>query len=137
MTNSISQKFTLTSLFRFSLPSILMLILTSLYTAVDGVFVSRFVGSDALSAINIILPLDSIIIGLSIMFGTGAGGKGKFCTYHHHGYRNRRCCYSAFCPFPAVCHTDAGGKRPAFPLLYRLWIHPGTICRTLYPPGYV
>ena len=71
MTNSISQKFTLTSLFRFSLPSILLLILTSLYTAVDVVFVSRFVGSDALSAINILLPLDSIIIGLSIMFGTG------------------------------------------------------------------
>ncbi len=71
MNNSISQKFTLTSLFRFSLPSILMLILTSLYTSVDGVFVSRFVGSDALSAINILLPLDSIMIGLSIMFGTG------------------------------------------------------------------
>ena len=68
---SISQKFTLFSLIRFSLPAIGMLILTSIYTAVDGIFVSRFVGSDALSAINIVLPLDGLLCGIGIMFATG------------------------------------------------------------------
>lgn len=71
MSGDISQKFSLWGLIRFSIPSVIMLIITSLYTAVDGVFVSRFVGSDALSAINIILPLDFILSGIAIMLGTG------------------------------------------------------------------
>lgn len=69
--NTISTEFSLPSLIRFSLPAIFMLILTSIYTSVDGVFVSRFVGNDALSAINIVLPLDNIMCGIAIMFGTG------------------------------------------------------------------
>lgn len=71
MSGNISQKFTLLSLFRFSIPAIVMLIFTSLYTAVDGVFISRFVGSDALSAINIVLPVDTVVCGIGIMLGTG------------------------------------------------------------------
>lgn len=69
--NTISTKFSLPVLVKFSLPAIFMLILTSIYTSVDGVFVSRFVGSDALSAINIVLPLENIMCGIAIMFGTG------------------------------------------------------------------
>lgn len=69
--NTISTKFSLPALVKFSLPAIFMLILTSIYTSVDGVFVSRFVGSDALSAINIVLPLENIMCGIAIMFGTG------------------------------------------------------------------
>ena len=42
MNNRISNKFTLPGLIRFSLPAIAMLVLSSLYTMVDGVFVSRF-----------------------------------------------------------------------------------------------
>ncbi len=61
MNNRISNKFTLPGLIRFSLPAIAMLVLSSLYTMVDGVFVSRFVGSDALSSINIVVPLDYYI----------------------------------------------------------------------------
>ena len=68
---SISRKFTFLSLIKFSLPAIGMLILTSIYTAVDGIFVSRFVGSDALSSINIVLPLDGLMTGAGIMFATG------------------------------------------------------------------
>lgn len=71
MNNRISNKFTLPGLIRFSLPAIAMLVLSSLYTMVDGVFVSRFVGSDALSSINIVVPLDYFIYGLGVMFGSG------------------------------------------------------------------
>lgn len=71
MNNNISQRFSLFSLVRFSIPAILMLIFTSLYTAVDGIFIARFVGSDALSAINIVLPVDSIVCGMGIMLGAG------------------------------------------------------------------
>lgn len=70
--NQISKKFTWLELIKFSLPPVAMMLLTSLYTAVDGIFVSQFVGSDALSSINIILPLDGIICGIGIMLGTGA-----------------------------------------------------------------
>ena len=77
MNNRISNKFTLPGLIRFSLPAIAMLVLSSLYTMVDGVFVSRFVGSDALSSINIVVPLDYFIYGLGVMFGSGGSAKGN------------------------------------------------------------
>lgn len=53
------------------LPSILMMIFLSLYTMLDGAFVSRFVNTDALSAINIVYPYVNFILGISIMLGTG------------------------------------------------------------------
>ncbi len=71
MNNNISRRFSMGQLILFSIPAIITLILTSLYTAVDAVFVSRFVGSDALSAINIVFPLDSLMCGIGIMLGTG------------------------------------------------------------------
>lgn len=45
----------------------------SFYTTIDGFFVSRFVNSDALAAINIVVPITCIIFGVSVMFATGAG----------------------------------------------------------------
>ncbi|WWR16396.1 MATE family efflux transporter [Lachnospiraceae bacterium JLR.KK008] len=67
----ISKKFTLPGLVRFSFPAIIMLILSSVYTTVDGIFVSRFVGSDALSALNIVLPVEYFVYGVAVMFGSG------------------------------------------------------------------
>lgn len=72
MKREISHEFTFFQLFQFTLPSMAMLVITSLYTAVDGVFVARYVNSDALSAINIVLPLDFLLYGIAIMLGTGA-----------------------------------------------------------------
>lgn len=69
--NSIAKEFTLPALIRFTLPTILMLVFVSTYTIVDGIFVSRFVGTTALSAMNIVFPLINILIGLGIMLGTG------------------------------------------------------------------
>ena len=71
MKRAISQEFSFWRLLAFSVPAVAMLVVSSLYTAVDGVFVSRFVGSDGLSAINIVLPLDTLAFGVGIMFGTG------------------------------------------------------------------
>lgn len=56
MSSSLNQRFTPWSLLKFAAPSIVMMVFMSLYTIVDGIFVSRFVGSNALSATNIVYP---------------------------------------------------------------------------------
>ena len=55
----------------FTIPTMIMMVFLSLYTIIDGIFVSRFVGQDALSAINITLPLSTLTWGIAIMFATG------------------------------------------------------------------
>jgi len=74
MNISLSDHFTYKKLLRFTFPSIVMMILTSIYGVVDGVFVSNFVGSEAFASINIIMPF-LMILG-AIGFMTGSGGKG-------------------------------------------------------------
>ena len=61
-----------TSLLKFSFPTIIMMLFLSLYTMVDGVMVSRLISTAALSAVNIIFPLVSVIIGAGIMLSSGA-----------------------------------------------------------------
>lgn len=68
---SLNREINTFSLVRFTLPSIIMLIFMSFYTIVDGIFVSRLIGTNAFSAINIIFPILSVSIALGIMFGTG------------------------------------------------------------------
>ena len=55
----------------FALPTIFSSIFSSLYTTVDGIFVARFVDTDALSAINITMPLINMASALGMMFGSG------------------------------------------------------------------
>lgn len=71
MKQSIAQDFNTWKLLRFAFPSIIMMIFMSMYTIVDGMFVSRLVGSNALSAINIAWPPVSIIFSLGLMLATG------------------------------------------------------------------
>lgn len=71
MSTSISQHFTPWSLLKFAFPSIIMMMFMSLYTIVDGIFVSRFVGSNALSSLNIVYPVESIAVALGTMLATG------------------------------------------------------------------
>lgn len=71
MKNSLAQSFSFTSLIKFTVPSIVMLVFISLYTIVDGVFVSRFVNTDALSAVNIVYPFINIVIAVAVMLATG------------------------------------------------------------------
>ena len=72
MSNALDREITLASVLRFTLPSIVMMVVMSLYTVVDGTFVSRLIGTDAFSAVNIVYPLMSVMVGIGTMFGTGA-----------------------------------------------------------------
>lgn len=69
--NGIAREFNLISLLRFVAPTVVMLVFMSLYQMVDAVFVSKFVGENALSALNIVYPFPSIVIAVSIMLATG------------------------------------------------------------------
>ena len=71
MSNSINKHFTPVSLLKFAAPSIIMMILMSLYTITDGIFISRFVGSNALSSLNIVFPVLNIAIAIATMLATG------------------------------------------------------------------
>lgn len=69
--NPLARQFTTASLLRFALPNIIMMVFLSLYTIVDGIFISRYVGTLALSAINMSYPLTSVQLAVGIMLGTG------------------------------------------------------------------
>lgn len=70
-TNPLSRNYTLCSLLKFTFPTIAMMIFMGVYTLTDTIFVSRFVNTDALSAINIVCPVINIIVGLGTMLATG------------------------------------------------------------------
>ena len=67
----LSEHFDNRKLFHFSLPSIAMMIFTSIYSIVDGIFVSNFVGKTQFAAINLIMPLLMIFSAIGFMLGTG------------------------------------------------------------------
>lgn len=67
----LSDKFTYGKLLRFTVPSIIMMVFTSIYGVVDGFFVSNFVGEEAFTAVNFIMPYLMILGGIGFMFGTG------------------------------------------------------------------
>lgn len=67
----LSDRFTYGKLFRFTLPSIVMMVFTSVYGVVDGFFVSNFVGKTPFAAVNFIMPFLMILGAVGFMFGTG------------------------------------------------------------------
>lgn len=67
----LSDHFTYKKLIKFTLPSIAMMIFTSIYGVVDGFFVSNFVGKIAFAAVNLIIPFLMIVATVGFMFGTG------------------------------------------------------------------
>lgn len=69
--NKLARKYNMGTLLLFSLPSIITMMFMSLYTMVDGVFVSRLLGTNALAAINLVFPLSSIVYAVGIMLATG------------------------------------------------------------------
>ena len=66
-------KMTYFQFLRYLVPSVLTMIFLSFYTTIDGFFVSKYAGSDALAGINIVIPITCIIFGVSVMLATGAG----------------------------------------------------------------
>ena len=67
----LSEHFTYKKLLRFTLPSIVMMIFSSIYGVVDGVFVSNFVGKTSFASINLIMPFLMIFGAVGFMIGTG------------------------------------------------------------------
>lgn len=67
----LSDHFTYKKLLRFTFPSIVMMIFTSIYGVVDGFFVSNFVGKTPFAAVNLIIPFLMILGTVGFMFGTG------------------------------------------------------------------
>ena len=70
MNHSLSKKFTFGSLLMFAMPTTIMMVVMSLYTIVDGVFVSRYVSTNALSSINIVYPINQIVWALRVLSPT-------------------------------------------------------------------
>ncbi len=84
MAIQLSDHFTYGRLIRFTLPSIAMMIFTSIYGVVDGFFVSNYAGKTPFAAVNLIMPFLMIVATVGFMFGTGgtaivakAFGEGK------------------------------------------------------------
>ncbi len=73
MNIQLSEHFNYKKLLRFTLPSIIMMIFTSIYGVVDGFFVSNFVGKTSFAAVNFIMPFLMILGCIGFMFGTGGG----------------------------------------------------------------
>lgn len=71
MNIQLSDHFTYGRLIRFVIPSVAMMIFTSVYGVVDGLFVSNFVGKTPFAAVNLIIPFCMILGAFGFMFGTG------------------------------------------------------------------
>lgn len=67
----LSDSFNYKKLLRYTFPAVIMLVFTSIYGVVDGLFVSNFVGKTAFAAVNFIMPLMMVLGSVGFMFGTG------------------------------------------------------------------
>lgn len=76
----------LNKLLRFIIPTYLTALFTTVYTIVDGIFVSAYVGTNALAAINVVYPLVNILYGIALAFATG----GSALAALHIGGREKR-----------------------------------------------
>lgn len=83
--NSLNIKITFLNLMKFVMPTTLMMLFLSIYTMIDGIFVSHYVNTSALSAVNIVYPVVNVIIAIATMLGSGGNavvakelGEGKF-----------------------------------------------------------
>mgnify|MGYP004566499653 FL=1 len=76
MNIKLSDHFTYRRLIRFVIPSIIMMVITSVYSIVDGAFVSNFVGKTSFAAVNLIMPV--LMAAGTIGFLIGTGGSAVF-----------------------------------------------------------
>ena len=99
MGKSLNRRITPWSLLSFAAPSIIMMVFMSLYTIVDGIFVSRFVGSNALSSLNIVYPVVNVAIAIAMMLASG--GNAIISKYLGEGNKKRAC--ESLTQFVTVC----------------------------------
>ena len=99
MNIQLSDHFTYSRLLRFTLPSIAMMIFTSIYGVVDGIFVSNFAGKTPFAAINLIMPYLMVFGVLGFMVGTG----GTALISMRLGMKQKRQANELFTLLTAVC----------------------------------
>lgn len=103
MSIGLGEHFTYNKLLRFVLPSVIMMIFTSIYGVVDGLFISNFVGKTAFAAVNFILP---VTMGMSAVgFMIGAGGSALVAKTLGEGNRKKANEYFSL----LLCFTVACG----------------------------
>ena len=102
---------------RFILPTYLTSLFNTLYTIVDGIFVSQYVGTNALAAINIVYPIVNILTGIALVFAAGGSAMAAISIGAHekktsgtgifylHGARTRSRCCSFFADASAASST--------------------------------
>ncbi len=112
MSNSIAKNFKFFSLLRFALPTMVMMIFMSLYSIVDGIFISRLLGTDALSASNIVYPVISIVFAVGIMLSTGGSALiAQYCiSCYQYCFRSRH--YAFYGRQRLNCKKIRRRKRP-------------------------
>ena len=121
MNIQLSDHFTYKKLFRFTLPSIVMMIFTSIYGVVDGFFVSNFVGKTPFAAVNFITPFLMVLEAMGFMFGTG-GSALIAKTMGEGGHEKAQRLFSLFVYVSAACGVviaalGAAALRPIAALL--------------------
>ena len=142
----LSEHFTFKKLLIFVLPSIIMMVSVSVYSVVDGLFVSNFAGKEAVAAINLIFPL--IIVTGSIGFMFGAGGSALVSKTMGEGDKERANAYFSFIVYvtaiigvviacagqfivpPVAKLLGAKGKTYEYCVLYGLRVNLFTYCKT-------
>lgn len=102
MNIQLSEHFTGKKLLRFTLPSIIMMIFTSIYGVVDGFFVSNYVGKTPFAAVNFIMPFLMILGAVGFMFGTG-GSALITKTMGEGNYSKAKRLFSLFIYVTAIC----------------------------------
>lgn len=102
MAIQLSDHFTYRRLIRFTLPSVVMMVFTSVYGVVDGFFVSNFAGKTPFAAVNFIMPFLMILGAIGFMFGTGGGALIAISLGEKNGERANRL-FSMFVYISALC----------------------------------
>ncbi len=114
--NRLDRDWNALSLLRFAAPTIAMMLFMGLYTAVDTIFAARFVGTCALSAINIVCPVVNVTVGLGTMLAAG----GSAVISRELGEGNTRAAYEDF----TLLVIAAGAVGLALLAAGRLWMAP-------------
>jgi len=90
MVIQLSDHFTYGKLLRFTVPSVIMVIFTSIYSVIDGLFVANFAGATPFAAVNIVWPFIMIISAIGFMFGSGGSALVAKTLGESHSYKANR-----------------------------------------------
>lgn len=71
MSHSLNIKITAGKLFKYTMPTTISMVFMNIYMTIDGIFVANYVGTNGLSAINIVVPLIMVVLSIGLMLGAG------------------------------------------------------------------